>query len=83
MLVLYIYIKLCIYIYTCRYLDYGEPKWKQQASSALSNIETYTDEVRKNFESTLDWLHEHACSRSFGLGKFLMSYVTKLLRLHL
>ncbi|KAJ8297525.1 hypothetical protein KUTeg_024056 [Tegillarca granosa] len=50
------------------YLDYGEPKWKQQAAGALSNIETYTDEVRKNFESTLDWLHEHACSRSFGLG---------------
>ena len=24
--------------------------------------------MRKNFESTLGWLQEHACSRSFGLG---------------
>ncbi|XP_021345352.1 leucine--tRNA ligase, cytoplasmic-like [Mizuhopecten yessoensis] len=31
-------------------------------------METYADEVRRNFVATLDWLHEHACSRSFGLG---------------
>ena len=24
--------------------------------------------MRNNFESTLEWLHEHACSRSYGLG---------------
>ena len=29
---------------------------------------SYSDEARNNFESTLDWLHEHACSRSYGLG---------------
>lgn len=28
----------------------------------------YGDEARNNFEGTLDWLHEHACSRSYGLG---------------
>ena len=28
----------------------------------------YADESRRNFEATLDWLHEHACSRSYGLG---------------
>ena len=31
----------------------------------------YSDEVRNNFHVTLDWLHEHACSRSYGLGKLL------------
>ena len=30
---------------------------------------SYSDEVRNNFHVTLDWLHEHACSRVFGLGQ--------------
>lgn len=28
----------------------------------------FHDEVRANFEACLDWLHEHACSRTYGLG---------------
>lgn len=28
----------------------------------------YSSDVRHLFELTLDWLHEHACSRSYGLG---------------
>ena len=35
----------------------------------LPNVELYHEEVRRNFEATLDWLHEHACSRTYGLGK--------------
>lgn len=31
-------------------------------------MNSYSDEVRHNFEGTLDWLQEHACSRSYGLG---------------
>lgn len=50
------------------YLNYGDPDWKATAKEALTHIETYADDVRKNFEATLDWLHEHACSRSYGLG---------------
>jgi len=29
---------------------------------------SYSADVRHLFELTLDWLHEHACSRSYGLG---------------
>ena len=50
------------------YLDYGEPEWRKQADQCLKELETYTEEVRRNYEATLDWLHEHACSRSYGLG---------------
>ncbi|XP_059177006.1 leucine--tRNA ligase, cytoplasmic-like [Physella acuta] len=50
------------------FLDYGEPTWRAQAEEALSSMNTYSDEVRHNFLSTLDWLHEHACSRTYGLG---------------
>lgn len=50
------------------YLDYGEEKWKVLAEKSLENMNTYHDEVRKNFIACLNWLHEHACSRTYGLG---------------
>ncbi|XP_066146894.1 leucine--tRNA ligase, cytoplasmic [Euwallacea fornicatus] len=50
------------------YLDYGEENWKKQVLKALENINTYHDEVKKNFMGCIDWLHEHACSRTYGLG---------------
>ena len=39
---------------------------------ALEATETYAEDVKKNFHATLDWLHEHACSRSYGLGEYYM-----------
>ncbi|XP_006891165.1 PREDICTED: leucine--tRNA ligase, cytoplasmic isoform X1 [Elephantulus edwardii] len=53
------------------YLDYGEENWKKQTSQCLKNLETFCEETRKNFEATLDWLQEHACSRTYGLGSRL------------
>ncbi|KAL4631244.1 leucine-tRNA ligase, cytoplasmic-like [Arapaima gigas] len=50
------------------YLDYGDQEWKQQASDVLKQMETFCDETRKNFEATLAWLQDHACSRTYGLG---------------
>ncbi|VDP31888.1 unnamed protein product [Heligmosomoides polygyrus] len=54
-----------------RYLNYGDAEWKSETRKALAQLNTYSDEVRqvrRNFEATIDWLHEHACSRSYGLG---------------
>ncbi|XP_008985334.4 leucine--tRNA ligase, cytoplasmic isoform X4 [Callithrix jacchus] len=50
------------------YLDYGEENWKKQTSQCLKNLETFCEETRRNFEATLGWLQEHACSRTYGLG---------------
>ncbi|XP_069892406.1 leucine--tRNA ligase, cytoplasmic [Dipodomys merriami] len=50
------------------YLDYGEEHWKKQTSQCLKNLETFSEETRRNFEASLDWLQEHACSRTYGLG---------------
>ncbi|KAM4875852.1 leucine--tRNA ligase, cytoplasmic [Thomomys bottae] len=50
------------------YLDYGEENWKKQTSQCLKNLETFGEETRRNFEASLDWLQEHACSRTYGLG---------------
>ncbi|XP_018574667.1 leucine--tRNA ligase, cytoplasmic, partial [Anoplophora glabripennis] len=53
------------------FLDYGEENWKKQAHKLLDKMNTYHDEVRKNFAGCLNWLHEYACSRTYGLGSKL------------
>merc|ERR1719223_1965542 len=53
------------------YLDYGDQDWKQGTKKLLDQLNTFSDEVRKNFEGTLGWLQEHACSRTYGLGSKL------------
>lgn len=58
----------CRCAYFLRYLNYGEENWKKEVLNHLPQVELYSDEVRKNFGASLDWLHEHACSRSYGLG---------------
>lgn len=53
------------------YLDYGEETWRNEAMEALNNLNTFHEEVRKNFIACLNWLHEYACSRTYGLGKII------------
>ncbi|GJQ09061.1 hypothetical protein GpartN1_g852.t1 [Galdieria partita] len=50
------------------YLDYGECSWRELAKKCLSRMNTFGTETYRSFEFTFDWLHEWACSRSFGLG---------------
>ncbi|XP_072383569.1 leucine--tRNA ligase, cytoplasmic [Diabrotica undecimpunctata] len=50
------------------FLDYGNEEWKSSTLKALDNMNTYYDEVRKNFIGCINWLREHACSRTYGLG---------------
>lgn len=51
-----------------RYLNYGESEWQGKTLKHLESMTLFHDEVRANFEACLDWLHEHACSRTYGLG---------------
>merc|ERR1719516_232071 len=53
------------------YLDYGEDEWRATTQQAVDLLNTFSEEVKKNFNSTLDWLKEHACSRTYGLGSKL------------
>lgn len=50
------------------YINYGEEEWLAKTQGLLKNVETYHDESRRAFEGCLDWLHEYACSRTYGLG---------------
>ncbi|KAF8494346.1 leucyl-tRNA synthetase [Russula emetica] len=53
------------------YLDYGEPKWRADAERLLARMDTYFSETRNAFESTLAWLNQWACARTYGLGSVL------------
>ncbi|XP_058058013.1 leucine--tRNA ligase, cytoplasmic [Anopheles bellator] len=50
------------------YLCYGEEGWKQETKAHLRTMVLYHEEVARNFEHCLEWLHEYACSRTYGLG---------------
>ncbi|KAI6647292.1 hypothetical protein LOD99_12289 [Oopsacas minuta] len=50
------------------YLNYAEPQWKAQVTTCFNQLNTYSQEASNNFTNSIDTLHEHACSRSYGLG---------------
>jgi leucyl-tRNA synthetase len=51
------------------YLTYGEEKWKAAVQEHVDNVlHTYNPVAKKKFNTTLGWLKEWACSRTFGLG---------------
>jgi leucyl-tRNA synthetase len=53
------------------YMDYGEPSWKAQAEKLVRQMNTFADEILNAFVGTLNWLHQWACARSYGLGSKL------------
>lgn len=53
------------------YMDYGEDSWKAQAQKLVRTMNTFADEILNAFEGTLNWLHQWACARSYGLGSKL------------
>ena len=50
------------------YLRYGEPIWREKTTQALQQMQCFHDETKNKFFDTLAWLHEWACSRTYGLG---------------
>lgn len=60
----------CVVAYADQwYLKYGEPEWQAQIRSHVEKkLETYNPQAKKEFLTTIDWLHEWAASRGAGLG---------------
>lgn len=50
------------------FLDYANEKWKQKTKECLKNLKLYPEKSRQQFEYTISWLHEWACTREEGLG---------------
>src|SRR2546422_4391539 len=50
------------------FINYGDPEWKKLAHKCLDQMTILTEELRAEFNYTLDWLKERACARTVGLG---------------
>jgi leucyl-tRNA synthetase len=50
------------------FLQYSDPAWKEQVADLIGRMDLVPPEVRAEFERTVDWLKDWACSRRVGLG---------------
>ena len=50
------------------FLKYSDPEWKKQVSNHLSDMTLVPPEVRLEFDRTVNWLKDWACTRRVGLG---------------
>ncbi|MEI6292152.1 MAG: leucine--tRNA ligase [Methanomicrobiales archaeon] len=53
------------------FLQYSDPTWKVQVSEHLKDMSLVPPEVRLEFDRTVDWLKDWACTRRVGLGTHL------------
>lgn len=47
---------------------------KVKKDSSSFTLSRFCEETRRNFEATLGWLQEHACSRTYGLGNVYFKF---------
>jgi leucyl-tRNA synthetase len=50
------------------FLNYSDQVWKQQVHDQIAQISLVPSEVRAEFDRTVDWLKDWACTRRVGLG---------------
>src|SRR3989454_7531472 len=50
------------------FINYGDPEWKKLAHKCLDQMAILPEELRGEFNYTIDWLRERACARAVGLG---------------
>ena len=53
------------------FLKYSDPEWKEEVHADLDRISLVPPEVRAEFNRTIDWLNDWACTRRIGLGTHL------------
>src|SRR5947208_15244451 len=50
------------------FINYDDPEWKKLAHKCLHQMIILHEEIRAEFNYTLDWLRERACACTVGLG---------------
>ncbi|MDE1798113.1 MAG: leucine--tRNA ligase, partial [Candidatus Micrarchaeota archaeon] len=50
------------------FINYGDEKWKEKARACLVSMTILPEGMRREFEYTIGWLKQKACTRSSGLG---------------
>ncbi|MGC8812714.1 MAG: leucine--tRNA ligase, partial [Candidatus Aenigmatarchaeota archaeon] len=53
------------------FLKYSDEGWKKKALECIRRMKFYPEEVRLQFEKTVEWLKDKACTRKAGLGTVL------------
>ncbi|MGC8669808.1 MAG: leucine--tRNA ligase [Candidatus Micrarchaeia archaeon] len=50
------------------FINYGDPKWKEDVKSIFEKIKIYPETLRPAFERAIDWINLRATERAEGLG---------------
>jgi leucyl-tRNA synthetase len=50
------------------FINYGNEDWKEIVHTHMSSMTLLPNEIRNEFENTVDWMREKACARKSGLG---------------
>ncbi|HDS63317.1 MAG TPA: leucine--tRNA ligase [Methanofollis liminatans] len=50
------------------FLQYSDPVWKEQVHGQIDRMSIVPTETRAEFDRTVDWLKDWACTRRVGLG---------------
>ncbi len=50
------------------FINYSERRWKDLAHECIDNMNLLPEDIKKEFEYTIEWLKERACARRSGLG---------------
>ncbi|MDY6776746.1 MAG: leucine--tRNA ligase [Candidatus Nanohaloarchaea archaeon] len=50
------------------FLSYDDPAWKDRVHRALNDMELVPDNIREQFDHTVDWLESWPAIRNYGLG---------------
>ncbi len=50
------------------FIDYGNGKWKEKTREALAGMRIMPAGLRHDYEYTIGWLRQKACTRASGLG---------------
>jgi len=53
------------------FVQYSDPEWKERVHEQIDNTKLVPAEVRAEFDRTVDWLKDWACTRRVGLGTHL------------
>lgn len=50
------------------FINYSDTDWKKRTHECINSMELIPNEIKPEFEYTVDWLRERACARKSGLG---------------
>ncbi|MFQ5940695.1 MAG: leucine--tRNA ligase [Nitrososphaerales archaeon] len=53
------------------FVNYSDPSWKTRVHESIKTMALTPNEIRSEFDYTVDWLKERACARKSGLGTIL------------